>query len=107
MKQIIRWLKTWFSRTESTIAADQPSDVLNVEPVDIPNDDNSIESSFNEEGPDRIDTSGHGKEVSMPDIYADEHVATEPDLKDFDLRSPGVVEPDGFNPYDTGVLQKK
>ncbi len=95
MKHFVKWVTT------------QPRVPESVEPGDTANDDYSIETSFNVEGPDRIDTSGHGKEVLMPDIYADERVATEPELKDFDLRSPGVGEPSGFNPYDTGVLQKK
>ena len=47
------------------------------------------------------------KDVLMPDIYADTHVDVEADLKALDQPTPDIEEPDGFNPYDTGVLQKK
>jgi len=43
----------------------------------------------------------------MPDIYADEHVATVPHLKVIDLTSPDIDKSIGFNPYDTAVLRKK
>jgi hypothetical protein len=39
----------------------------------------------------------------MPDIYAD----TQVDIKALDQTTPNIDEPAGFNPYDTGVLQKK
>jgi len=47
------------------------------------------------------------EDLVMPDIYADEHVATVPHLKDIDLSSPDIDKSTGFNPYDTAVLRKK
>jgi hypothetical protein len=57
--------------------------------------------------PHRSDTVGIGKEFSTPDIYADGDVVTEPDHKILGRPSIDVDESAGFNPYDTGVLQKK
>lgn len=57
--------------------------------------------------PHRSDTVGTGKDISMPDIDADGDVVTEPDLKILGQPSVDVEESAGFNPYDTGVLQKK
>ena len=48
-----------------------------------------------------------GKDVLMPDIYADTHVDVQPNLKALDQPTPDIEEPNGFNPYDTAVLQKK
>jgi len=42
----------------------------------------------------------------MPDIYADEHTATAPNLKTAGPPPPDPIESSGFNPYDTAVLQK-
>ena len=47
------------------------------------------------------------EDVVMPDIYADEHVATVSDLKIIGPSSPDSDDAEGFNPYDTAVLQKK
>ena len=88
MKRLFNWLETKFSRSKTFVAADQPSEPLTPDP-------------------DRIDAPGSGPDVSMPDIYADGHDATEPDLKVLDQPSPDADESAGFNPYDTGVLQKK
>ena len=47
------------------------------------------------------------EDVVMPDIYADEHVATVSDLKIISPASPDADDEAGFNPYDTAVLQNK
>ena len=47
------------------------------------------------------------KDVLMPDIYADTHVDVQADIKALDQPAPDIVEPDGFNPYDTAVLRTK
>jgi hypothetical protein len=57
--------------------------------------------------PDQPNTTVSVKEVLMPDIYGDEDVGTVPDLKIPDQPSLEVGESAGFNPYDTGTLQKK
>jgi hypothetical protein len=77
MKRIIRWLETISSRPKAPDADDQSSNPVAVE------------------------------DLMMPDIYANEHVATVPDLKPLVPSSPDTDETTGFNPYDTGVLQKK
>ena len=47
------------------------------------------------------------KDVLMPDIYADTPVDVLSNPNALDQPTPDIEEPDGFNPYDTGVLQKK
>ncbi len=56
---------------------------------------------------DLLDDAVPAEDVLMPDIYADEHSATVPDLKIFDSSSPEFEESAGFDPYDTCVLHKK
>jgi hypothetical protein len=80
---------------------------MSVERDDIVSDDYEIEISFDPEVPGRIESQGEGKTVLMPDIYADPHSPTVPDLKILDQPSADVGESTGFNPYDTGVFQKK
>ena len=77
MKRIIGALKAKLSRSKSPVVDDQSSHAVSVD------------------------------EVSMPDIYADEHVPTVNDIKIIDLSSPDIDKSAGFNPYDTAVLQKK
>ena len=105
MKRSFRWLETKISRPKNPNVADQPSDPMSVKPDDIANDDNGIETSFDAEVPP--DSQEPGRNVLMPDIYADEHVDTEPDLEILDQSSPDVDKSSGFNPYDTAVLKKK
>jgi len=52
-------------------------------------------------------SSAVSKDILMPDIYADAQVDIEADIKTLDQPTPDIEEPDGFNPYDTAVLQKK
>ena len=77
MKRMSEWVARMFSRPEVSGVVDQPSDPLSVE------------------------------DLVMPDIYADEQVATVPHLKVIDLSSPDIDKSTGFNPYDTAVLRKK
>jgi len=55
----------------------------------------------------RSNTDRSGNDILMPDIYADAQVDIEADIKTLDQPTPDIEEPDGFNPYDTAVLQKK
>ena len=77
MKQIIGALKAKLSRPKDPVVDEQSTNTVSVE------------------------------DVVMPDIYADEFVATVQDLKVLDLSSPNNDDASGFNPYDTAVLQKK
>ncbi len=77
MKRIIGALKAKLSRPKATVVADQSSNTVSVE------------------------------DVVMPDIYADEQVATVRGIKILDPSSPDIDKSTGFNPYDTAVLQKK
>ena len=77
MKRIIGALKAKLSRPKARVAADQSSNPVSVD------------------------------DLLTPDIYADEHVATVPDLRTLVPSSPDIDKSAGFNPYDTGVLQKK
>ena len=63
--------------------------------------------SFDAEVPGQIDNQGPGKNVLMPDIYADKYDPTVPLLKILDSSSPDDDKSIGFNPYDTAVLQNK
>ncbi len=47
------------------------------------------------------------REPVMPDIYREDHAATEPALKILDSTSPDIDESPGFDPYDTVVLHEK
>ena len=47
------------------------------------------------------------QEVVMPDIYGEQHEATEPLLKILNPTSPDIDESTGFDPYDTVVLHEK
>jgi len=105
MKRIFRWLRIKFSRPSTSIVTDQPSDAVSTDHGDKEQDDYVVETSYGADVPNLI--GNQGQDVLMPDIYADEHVATEPDLKALDQPTPDIEEPDGFNPYDTAVLQKK
>ncbi len=77
MKQIIRALASKLSRPKKPVVDDQSSNTVSVE------------------------------EVSMPDIYADEHDVTVPHLKIPDQPSLEDGESAGFNPYDTAKMRKK
>lgn len=105
VKEIFRWLKKKLSRPTDVIPEDPPSTPVTSEPDDLANDDYVIEISH---GEDMSGLAGsQGENDLMPDIYADKHDATEPDLKALEQTSPDLDEPEGFNPYDTAVLQKK
>jgi hypothetical protein len=84
---MISWLKSWLSRPNVTRVADQPTKPLAVKTHDIAEDNSG--------------------QVLMPDIYAEGHADTAPRLKILDKPSKDVDESTGFDPYDTGVLQKK
>ena len=77
MKRMIEWAATMFSRPEVSDVAEQSSKLVSVE------------------------------DLVMPDIYADELADTVPILRVIDLSSPDADKTRGFNPYDTGTLQKK
>jgi hypothetical protein len=57
--------------------------------------------------PGRMASPKSAKNVLMPDIYAEGHEPIFPNRKTLDQQSPKDGESTGFNPYDTGVLQKK
>ncbi len=102
MKRIIRWLETKLSRGEAV--ADEPSNTEVVKP-DI--DKSTIDTFLGDEVANLMQDQEPEKNVLMPDIYSDEHVATVPNLEVLDPSSPDTDGSTGFNPYDTAVLQKK
>ena len=77
MKRIIRWLETISSGAKAPVVGDQSSNAVSVD------------------------------DLVTPDIYADEHFATVPDLRTLVPSSPDIDKSEGFNPYDTAVFQKK
>ena len=107
MKRIFAPAKDKSPQPEAPAADDQSSNTKSVEPDDLANNECEVELSYDAEMPGRIESQGPGKNILMPDIYGNEHVATVPDLKIIDLSSPDIDESTGFNPYDTAVLRKK
>jgi hypothetical protein len=105
VKKILKWLKKKISRPTDDVPEYPPSTPATAEPDDLANDDYVIEVSCGEDMPGPRESQEEG--VLMPDIYADKHGATAPDLKVLDQPAPDVDEPEGFNPYDTAVLRKK
>ena len=105
MKRIIGALKAKLSRPKVPVAVEQPSNPVSVKPGDFENNDYKVEMLFDAEVHGRIDSQGPGKNVLMPDIYADKSVATAPELEI--LAPPGTDESIGFDPYDTAKMQKK
>ena len=86
MEEMINWLKSVVSRFGA--AGPEASDSID----DV---DDSTQ--------DRVPV----QDGTMPDIYADEHVAPAPDRKFLDPSSPDADKTTGFNPYDTAKLHKK
>jgi len=87
MKRFVAWLETSWARAKSLFAADQADD-----PEDIVPDDE-----------DRDETAETGE---MPNIYADVK-STKSHMKVFEAVKADSDDTRGFNPYDTGTLQKK
>lgn len=56
-------------------------------------------------GPDKAE--GRPKKVVMPDIYANEYLVKETEQETVAQSLPKIDNSVGFNPYDTGVFQKK
>ena len=107
MKRIFAAFKKKSPQLEAPIADDQSSSTVRAEPDDLVNSNYEVELSYGAEINGRIESQGPGKNILMPDIYGNEHVATVPDLKVLDPSSPDTDESTGFNPYDTAVLRKK
>ena len=107
MKRTNQLPQTKSSRTTDKVVDDQSSNPVCVKPDDLENNDDEVEVSFDSGVYGRIDSQGPGKNVLIPDIYGNEHVATVPDLKILDLSTPDSDESTGFNPYDTAVLVRK
>lgn len=88
MSHLIKWLKKSLARPEVTGVADQAP-----EPGIVRFDDIAEDSEL-------------GEDTLMPDIFADVESVTAPMLKIVGKPFPEDDESYGFNPYDTGVLQK-
>ncbi len=102
MKRIIRWLETKLSRWGAVV--DEPSDSEVIKP-DI--NESTIDVFLGDEVANSMQNQVSEKDVLMPDIYADDHVATVPNLKIPDQPSLDVGESAGVNPYDTAKMRKK
>ncbi len=87
MKRFTAWLETSWARAKSLFAADQAGDPEDVEPDDE----------------DRDETAETGE---MPNIYADVK-RTNPHMKVVEAVKADSDDTRGFNPYDTGTLQRK
>ena len=102
MNRISKWLTPKLSRSEA--AEDEPSNADVIKP-DI--NESTIDIFIGDEVANSMQNQVPAKDVLMPDIYSDEHVATVPNLKTLDQPSLEDGESAGINPYDTGILQKK
>lgn len=91
MKRLLTWLETGLAHVKSFFVADQASDAENVEPEDDGHEDDGQESA---------------KAAEMPDIYSDVK-KTNPHMKVLEAVKADSDDTRGFNPYDTGTLQKK
>ena len=87
MKRFVAWLETSWASAKSLFAADQAGDPEDVEPDD-------------EDRDETVDTG------EMPNIYADVE-RTNSHLKVLEAVKADSDDTRGFNPYDTGTLQKK
>lgn len=104
MKRILKWLETISSSPEAPVEAAQPKDPKSVKPDD---DECRAEMSSGVAVAGGTGNEEPGKNVPMPDIYADEHIATVPNLKLVDPSAADSDKSTGFDPYDTAVLQDK
>ncbi len=86
MKRLVTWLETGLVHVKSLFVADQASEPENVEPED--------------------DGQESAEAAEMPDIYSDVK-KTSPNIKILDAVKADSDDTRGFNPYDTGTLQKK
>ena len=107
-KTISRWLKKLYLRpVEPTGAGDQPIGTVADISDPVVKDSYEIEASFGADAPDQITNPELREDVLLPEIYAEEDVDTVPNLGIPDQPSADAAESAGFNPYDTGVLQRK
>jgi len=114
MNRIVGWLKSRLSRSKSADLSDEPDKSGSAKPDeidlgidlpkelgDLPNDVpiTDVDQEKDRQEPARI--------TPAPELCADEHVATVPDL---DLVDPSGADTDtspGFDPYDTAKIHKK
>lgn len=66
-----------------------------------------IESSFGKELPEPRSPARPKEIAVMPDIYTHDHETKKPDPAIVDQSLPHIDKFVGFNPYDTGIMQKK
>ena len=91
MKRLFTWFETGLAHVKSLFVADQASEAEDVEPEDDGHEDDGQESA---------------KAAEMPDIYSDVK-KTNPHMKVLEAVKADSDDTRGFNPYDTGTLQKK
>ena len=66
-----------------------------------------IESSFGKDLPEACSPARPKEIAVMPDIYAHNHETKKTDPAIVDQSLPHIDKFVGFNPYDTGIMQKK
>jgi hypothetical protein len=96
MIRILKWLEANLPRFGSLDLPDAPdeSKIVNFDETDL-----GIDAPKGLQEPT--------KNILMPEIYADEHVATVPNLKILGESPPDTDESSGFDPYNTGTLRMK
>ena len=104
MKDIPRWLADELSQLKNPVEDDRPSNSESIKP-DI--NESNIDIFLGDAVADLLDEQELAEKVLKLDKYSNELDLTVPDLN--------ILEPDpsdtdksiGFDPYDTGVFQKK
>ena len=109
MKRVLKWLEIRLSPHSPVDDADEPQspDEDRVRTGEIAQKETSVEPGLDMGESGRAESHEPGKGIPMPDIYASDDTITEEVLKTFDESSLDDSESLGFNPYDTGTLQKK
>ena len=106
MNQTLAWLKKTFVQPHDPITANQRGNGVNTEPEANADGDYESEHSHESDVHCPIDGQDCGKNTLAPDTNSDGHVAAEPKLRIFDLRSPGVDNSVRSNPYDSDNVKK-
>ena len=101
MKRLLTWFETGLAHVKSLFVADQASDPEDVEPDDDGHEDDGHEDDGHED-----DGQESAKAAEMPDIYSDVKKMN-PHMKVLEAVKADSDDTRGFNPYDTGTLQKK
>ena len=104
MNRLFRWLETISSRLKEPVADDWPSNSESIKP-DI--NESIIDIFLGDAVANLLDEQELVEKVLRHDKNSDDLDRTVSDLKIIDPDSPDTDQSTGFDPDDTGVIQKK